>query len=135
MRRAPDVVVTPLLIVVALALPGCHVRTKQEQYVLDQAEDLVQRADRSRQKTTIEVASLDKEKVSICGYVTIGDRRHLPYIIRFSNPIPHQRLATVDVVLDRPKFKGAPFESKAAQSARILAECTAIGHKLPPPPS
>lgn len=125
--------IASVLAMVALSQSGCHIRSQQEQYVLDQAEDLVQRFDRSRLRTKIEVASLDKEKVSICGYVTIGKRRHLPYIIRFSNPIPNQRFAVVDVVLDKPKYKGAPYESEAAQAARILADCAALGHKLPPP--
>lgn len=119
---------------IALLAPmvsSCQKHTKTEQYVLDQAKDLVQRHDRSRQRTTIEVASLYKDQRSICGYASIGGRKHVPYIIRYSQPLPAGGFATVDLVMTEPPYKGAPVESQAAQSTRILASCRAIGHKLP----
>lgn len=117
-----------------LSLAACERHTKLERYVLDQSLDLVQREDRSRLPTKIEVASLSKDKQSICGYATIGDRKHVPYIIRYSKPLPEAGLfATVSVVLTVPPYKGAPYESQADQAARILAECAERGHHLPQP--
>lgn len=112
-------------------LTGCEKHTKLEQYILDQAKDLVQRHDRSGQKIHIEIASLYKDQKSICGYATIGDRKHVPYIIKFSTALPKGGFATVDLVMTVPPYKGAPPESQAHQASRILAACRAIGHKLP----
>ncbi len=128
-----------VIIVLALSLmaplAGCERHTKAEQFILDQSLDLVQREERSRLPTKIEVASLSKDKQSICGYATIGDRKHVPYIIRYSNALPKGGFATVSVVLTVPPFKGAPYESQADQALRIQAECRAIGHQLPSPSS
>lgn len=95
----------------------------------------MQREDRSRLPTKIEAASLHEDRKSICGYATIGERRHVPFIIRYSGTIDHGLLSTVSVVLTVPPYKGAPYESEAHQSARILTECRARGHHLPPLPN
>ena len=116
-----------------LPLAACERHTKQERYILDQSLDLVQRQDRSRLPTKIEAASLHKDRKSICGYATIGERRHVPFIIRYSNALPKGGFATVSVVLSVPPYKGAPYESQTNQAARILAECKERGHRLPPP--
>lgn len=128
---------TVIFVVVLSLMPplaGCERQTQAERFVVDQALDLVQREERSRLPTKIEVASLSKDKQSICGYATIGDRKHVPYIIRYSKPLPEAGLfATVSVVLTVPPYKGAPYESQADQAARILAECAKRGHHLPQP--
>ncbi len=127
-------VISVVVLSLMLPLAGCERHTKAERFVLDQALDLVQREERSRLPTKIEVASLSKDKQSICGYATVGDRKHVPYIIRYSKPLPEAGLfATVSVVLTVPPYKGAPYESQAHQAARILAECAERGHHLPPP--
>ncbi len=131
MARIAALAVMVTLILVTPMVSGCQRHSKLEQYVLDKAQDLVQREDRSRERTAIEVASLYKDRKSICGYVTIGDRKHIPYIIRFSKAFPDAKFATVDLVRTVPAYKGAPLESQAAQSARILASCREIGHKIP----
>ena len=128
-------VIPVVLLSLALALAACERRTKAEQFVMDQALDLVQREERSRLPTQIEIASLNKSHDSICGYATIGDRKHVPYIIRYSKPLPRGGFATVSVVLTVPPYKGAPYESQADQATRIQAECKTLGHRLPPPAS
>lgn len=121
------------LALVATMSTGCHRLSKSEQYVMDQALDLVQREDRSREKTTIEVASLNKDLDSICGYATIGNRKHLPFSIKYSNALPRGGFAVVDLVMNKPRFKGEALQSEAAQSARILNTCRESGHNLPLP--
>jgi hypothetical protein len=121
------------LALVATMSTACHRLSKNEQYVMDQALDLVQREDRSREPTTIEVASLNKDLDSICGYATIGERKHLPFSIKYSNALPKGGFATVDLVMNKPRFKGEVLQSEAAQSARILNSCKESGHHLPPP--
>lgn len=131
MRIAKRWALTGLAIVLVPLLSGCEKHTKLEKYVLAQAKNMVQRHDSSREKTHIEIASLYKDRKSICGYATIGDRKHIPYIIKYSSALPNGVFATVDLVMTKPPYKGAPPESQADQAARILAACRAIGHKLP----
>lgn len=129
-------VISILVLSLMTPLAGCERHTKAEQFILDQSLDLVQREERSRQPTRIEMAALSKDKRFICGYATIGERRHVPYIIRYSKPLPEAGLfSTVSVVLTVPPYKGAPYESQADQSARIQAECRTLGHHLPSPSS
>lgn len=119
------------LVLLSVALISCEKHTKTEQYILDQATDLVQRHDRSGEKTFIEAASLYKDRKSICGYATIGARKHVPYIIKYSKALPDGGFATVDLVMTKPPYKGAPVESQDQQSSRILSSCREIGHVLP----
>jgi len=122
-----------ILAIVAAAplLISCKQNTVAENAMLSHAEDLIKREDRSRLPTKVEGASISKDHRSICGYVTIGDRSHIPYIIRHSKPYPKSVFATVDLVMLKPKYKGAPYESATTQAARILTECREQGHNLP----
>jgi hypothetical protein len=121
------------ILALTITLIGCQRLSRNEQLVMDQALDLVQREDRSREKTTIEVASLNRDLDSICGYATIGNRKHVPFSIKYSKPLPKGGFAIVDIVMKEPRFKGDILQPEAAQSARILKACRDSGHNLPSP--
>ena len=118
-----------------VGISGCSKEQRQDAFVREQALDLVQREDRSRKPTRIENAILSPDRKALCGHAQIGSRRHVPFIINYSRPLPEAGLfATVDLALLVPRYRGAPLESEAAQAARITAKCQAAGITLKMPP-
>jgi hypothetical protein len=118
---------TRLAIAFCLMLPACDNSPPAERRLLLTTESLLRSHDPGDDPVRVEYASQAPDKSSVCGFATIGDRNHIPYIVQI---LPGGAMATVDLVMKTP-FKGQPAESEGSQAARILLQCKQLGHNLP----
>ncbi|MDB5580645.1 MAG: hypothetical protein JWR80_5821 [Bradyrhizobium sp.] len=116
-----------LAIAFCMVLSACDNSPPGERLLFATTESYIRSHDPGDRPVSVEYASQAPDKSSVCGFVTVGSRKHLPYVIQ---KLPGGAMVTVDMVLDRPLFVGQSVEPEATQAARIKALCKQLGHNL-----